>query len=160
VPAGAASDLSISLTDLFATAADILLTTLPDGAAEDSVSFLPELDGLPVSTRRDGLIHHSISGHFGYRKDNWKLLLAQGSGGWSSPNERQAAKQNLPAVQLYDLAADPGEQHNLADKHPDRVADLLSLLKRDVARGRSTLGSKARNDTDQIELWKSPSPYP
>ena len=160
VPAGAASDLAICLTDLFATAADILLSTLPDGAAEDSVSFLPELDGLPVSTRRDGLIHHSISGHFGYRKDNWKLLLAQGSGGWSSPNERQAAKQNLPAVQLYDLAADPGEQHNLADKHPDRVADLLSLLKRDVARGRSTLGSKARNDTDQIELWKSPSPYP
>ena len=158
IQAGASCDHPICLTDLFATTADILLTPLPDGAAEDSVSFLPELAGLPVSSARDGIVHHSISGHFGYRQGRWKLLLARGSGGWSSPNERQAAKQHLPAVQLYDLSIDPGEQHNLAEKYPDRVATLVSLLERDVARGRSTQGPTARNDTAAINLWKSARP--
>ncbi len=155
IQAGASCDHPICLTDLFATTADILLAPLPDGAAEDSVSFLPALAGLPVSSARDGIVHHSISGHFGYRQGRWKLLLARGSGGWSSPNERQAAKQHLPAVQLYDLSIDPGEQHNLAEKHPDRVAALVSLLERDVARGRSTPGPEAKNDTRNIELWRS-----
>ena len=158
VAAGASNAHPICLTDLFATAAAILLEVVPDGAAEDSVSFLSALNRLPVTPERDGIVHHSISGHFGYRQGRWKLLLAQGSGGWSSPNERQAAKQKLPAVQLYDLMADPGEQHNLADEHPDRVAELLSLLEQDVARGRSTRGATAVNDTEQIELWKSGKP--
>jgi len=111
-----------------------------------------------VSSERNGIVHHSVSGHFGYRQGRWKLLLARGSGGWSSPNERQAAKQNLPTVQLYDLSIDPGEQHNLAEKHPDRVATLVSMLERDVARGRSTQGPTARNDTAAINLWKSARP--
>lgn len=155
VQAGATCERSICLTDLFATAADILLATLPDGSAEDSVSFFSAFDGLPVSSERNGIVHHSVSGHFGYRQGRWKLLLARGSGGWSRPNERQAAKQNLPAVQLYDLTTDPGERHNLAAEHPDRVAELLSLLERDVSRGRSTPGPEAKNDTRNIELWKS-----
>jgi arylsulfatase A len=155
IQAGASCDHLICLTDLFATTADILLAPLPDGACEDSVSFLPALDGLPVSAARDGPVHHSVRGHFGYRQGGWKLLLARGSGGWSSPNERQAAKQNLPSVQLYDLSTDPGEQHNLAEDHPDRVTQLLSLLERDVSRGRSTPGPEAKNDTRNIELWKS-----
>lgn len=148
----------ICLTDLFATAAAVLLEAVPDGAAEDSVSFLAALDRLPVTPNRNGIVHHSISGHFGYRQGRWKLLLAQGSGGWSSPTERQAAKQKLPAVQLYDLVVDPGEQHNLAKEQPERVAELLALLEQDVTRGRSTNGAPAGNDIEQIELWKSVRP--
>ena len=53
--------------------------------AEDSVSFLPALSGQPIVSSRKGVIHHSISGHFAYRQGKWKLLLARGSGGWSSP---------------------------------------------------------------------------
>ena len=158
VAAGTTNAHPICLTDLFATAAAVLLEAVPDGAAEDSVSFLAALDRLPVTPNRNGIVHHSISGHFGYRQGRWKLLLAQGSGGWSSPTERQAAKQKLPAVQLYDLVVDPGEQHNLAEEQPERVAELLALLEQDVTRGRSTNGAPAGNDIEQIELWKSVKP--
>ena len=71
----------ICLTDLFATAADILGTEKPTGSCEDSVSFLAALHGKTIETTRKGIIHHSHSGHFAYRQGKWKLLLARGSGG-------------------------------------------------------------------------------
>ena len=36
---------------------------------------------------------------------------------------------NDPMPQLYDLANDPSEQHNIAQQHPDVVQELSSLLK-------------------------------
>ena len=149
---------SICLTDLFATVADILLTDLPVNSAEDSVSFLPAMDGQLIPSVRSGIVHHSISGHFGYRRDNWKLLLSRGSGGWTSPNEKEAQKQGFPPAQLYQLNADRAETHNLAAEHPEAVAKLLALLEADVERGRSTPGNTATNDTSNIVLWKSGTP--
>ena len=56
------------------------------------------------------------------------------------------------------MAADPGEQNNVASAHPDVVASLLERLEADVARGRTTAGQPATNDTDRIVLWKSGTP--
>lgn len=158
IPAGSTSDQTVCLIDLFATTADLLVDDLPAGAAEDSVSFLPAFGGQPIVPGRAGIIHHSVSGHFGYRQGRWKLLLARGSGGWSRPNEREARKANAPGVQLYDMAADPSEQNNVANDHPDVVASLLERLEADVARGRTTAGPPASNDADRIVLWKSGKP--
>ena len=90
VKPGSRSDQLICLTDLFATLSEITETKLPKGSAEDSVSFLPALSGKPIVSTRNGVIHHSISGHFAYRQGQWKLLLAKASGGWTSPKENQA----------------------------------------------------------------------
>ena len=49
-------------------------------------------------------------------------------------------------MQLYDLAADPGETTNLATTHPDRIAAMTSLLQRDIDRGRTTPGPDQPND--------------
>lgn len=153
---GTTSDQLICLTDLFATAAEILETDLPAGTCEDSVSFLPALSGKAIESTRNGVIHHSISGHFAYRQGPWKLILARGSGGWSSPGEK-ASKKELP-VQLYHMAKDVGETRNLYTENPDQVAKLLELLEDDVRSGRSTEGPASANDTDKIELWKSGEP--
>ncbi|TWU18050.1 sulfatase family protein [Allorhodopirellula heiligendammensis] len=154
VAAGSTCDQTICLTDLFATLSELTGETLPAGSAEDSVSFLPALSGEPIASTRDGVIHHSISGHFGYRQGKWKLLLAKGSGGWSSPTEKQVAADS-PIAQLYDMESDPAETTNQYASQPEVAARLIALLKADIARGRSTTGPESRNDTDNIKLWKS-----
>lgn len=152
--AGVTSDRTLTLNDLLATCADLVGFRLPDNAGEDSVSFLPTLLGQPQPDR-SAVVHHSISGHFAIRDGRWKLLLAHGSGGWTSPTETQAIAAGLPAVQLYDLHEDLGERNNLAARHPEVVARLAALLGRHVAEGRSTPGSPQPNDV-AVELWKTP----
>ncbi|MGJ8641993.1 MAG: sulfatase family protein [Luteolibacter sp.] len=154
VAPGSMSDQLICLTDLFATASDIIGVEHPAGSAEDSVSFLPALSGEEIDSTRAGVIHHSIDGHFAYRQGKWKLLLAKGSGGWSSPKESQMPK-DAPKAQLYDMEKDPGETTNLYETNPEVAERLLAQLETDVVNGRSTDGAESKNDTDRITLWKN-----
>ncbi len=144
----------ICLTDLFATVAEIVGKAVPPGTSEDSVSFLPALHQRPIASTREGVVHHSFSGHFAYRTGKWKLILARGSGGWTAPRENQVAK-DAQVAQLYDLEADPGERTNLYLEQPAVAQRLLNELTSDVQRGRSTAGPPAKNDVQQIVLWKS-----
>lgn len=153
VEAGARCDQLITLVDVFATVSEITGEHAPD-MAEDSVSFLPALSGQPIVSTRKGVIHHSISGHFAYRQGKWKLLLAKGSGGWSSPTERQV-KPDVAEAQLYDMENDPGEQNNLYLSHPEVAQRLLANLTADIQNGRSTDGPKAQNDIENIKIWKN-----
>ncbi|MGJ8658191.1 MAG: sulfatase family protein [Akkermansiaceae bacterium] len=153
VKAGSTSDQLICLTDLFATVSDITGKDVSATSAEDSVSFLSALTGKPIVSTRAGVIHHSISGHFAYRQGKWKLLLAKGSAGWTSPLESEMPDDALKA-QLYDMDADPGETTNLYKSQPEVAERLLKQLTSDVSRGRSTEGGESPNDTDKIVLWK------
>ena len=153
VESGSTSDQLITLVDVFATVSDITGEKAP-AMAEDSVSFLPALSGQAIQSTRKGVIHHSISGHFAYRQGKWKLLLAKASGGWTSPKENQAGA-DAPQAQLYDMENDPGEKNNLHLSHPEVAQRLLANLTVDVQHGRSTDGPAAKNDVEQIVLWKS-----
>ena len=155
--AGTHSDQLICHTDLFATVAAVTDSPVPEGHAVDSVSFLPALTGSPIVSTRNGVIHHSVSGHFAYRRGPWKLLLARASGGWTSPKENQVPASAAPG-QLYDMHSDVGEQHNLFNEKPEVVEELLSFLRADVARGRSTTGENTANDIEDIVLWKNRDP--
>lgn len=154
---GSTSDQLICLNDLFATICDITGQTIPNGSCEDSISFLPAFSGEPIPSKRKGIIHHSVSGHFAYRSANWKLALAKGSGGWSSPNEKQAAKKRAIGAQLYDLEHDLGETNNLFEARPDIANRMLNELSEYVKSGRSTPGTTSLNDlpNEKIKLWKS-----
>ena len=154
--AGSTTDHLVCLADFYATTAEMLGAEIADDAAEDSFSFYPVLSGGPVADPRQAIVHHSISGHFAIRQGNWKLCLANGSGGWSSPNEKKAKELGLPDAQLYDMDEDVGETNNLQATHPERTSELLSLLQEYVDRGRSTPGPQQSN-TAPIELWKSKS---
>ena len=157
IEAGSSSDETICLTDFLATCAEITGATVPQDQGVDSVSFLPALKGEEITSSRQGIVNHSISGHFAYRKGDWKLLLAKGSGGWSMPSERSmdAIEGSLEA-QLYNLASDPGETTNLYAEKPEIAAELLAQLKKEVANGRSTAGPVVPNDIpiEDIKLWK------
>jgi arylsulfatase A-like enzyme len=154
VAPGSSCDQLICLTDFFATISDIIAVDLPAKSAEDSVSFLPALSGAEIVSSRAGVIHHSISGHFAYRQGKWKLLLAKGSAGWTGPKENELP-EDTPKAQLYDMTKDPGETTNLYLSHPELAQRLLSQLKDDILNGRSTRGAPAKNDINEIKLWKS-----
>jgi arylsulfatase A-like enzyme len=153
VQPGTVSNQLICLTDLFATVAEIVGADVPTGSCEDSVSFLPALFGQPIKSTRKGVVHHSISGHFAYRTGNWKLILARGSGGWSSPRESEV-DENAPTAQLFDMSADPSEENNLYLHKPVLASELLEQLTRGVKGGRSTDGTESENDIDDIVIWK------
>ncbi len=154
VKAGASSNQLICLTDLMSTCADITGSKLPDNAGEDSFSFLPALNGKASGSNRLGVVHHSIDGYFAFRQGKWKLVLAKGSGGWTSPKEKEVP-EGSPIAQLYNMEKDPGETTNLYSSHSDVVKRLLEQLKSDIKRGRSTQGPDSENDIDSIELWKN-----
>jgi arylsulfatase A-like enzyme len=48
------------------------------------------------------------------RTEDWKLVYVP--------------KPDGPDLRLYDLRNDPGEMHNVAAEHPERVAELRALL--------------------------------
>lgn len=146
-------DKLIGLSDVMATVADITDYEVPENAAEDSISFLPLLQQDEASSTREAIVHHSIYGKFSIRQGDWKLLLSPGSGGWSKPNDKQATKAFLPAVQLYNIKNDIAEKNNLATQYPQKVTALITLLESYVERGRSTPGKALKNDAD-IDIWK------
>lgn len=138
----------ICLTDLLATAAEIWGVSLPANAGEDSISFLPALEGSAGGASRTQLVSHSINGSFAIREGQWKLCLCPGSGGWSAPRPGRDDTSAAPALQLFDLSRDPGEQQNLAESQTEMVARLTQLLEGLVAKGRSTSGAPQTNQGD------------
>jgi len=125
--------------DLLATLADIFDVTLPADAGEDSFSLLPLLRGDARPVRRHA-VSCSIRGTPSLRDGPWKLILAAGSGGWTDGGDPEQA------VQLYDLARDLGETHNIAADYPERVAAMRGQLDALIERGRSTPGPRQAND--------------
>ena len=154
VKPGTTSDRLICLSDFMATCAEIIGAALPAGAAEDSVSFLPALAGKLDAASRPAVVHHSSNGSFAIREGAWKLALCPGSGGWSAPRPGRDDSSGLPLVQLYDLAKDQAEQHNVQADYPDVVARLTALLGKYVADGRSTPGSMQANAVP-VDIWKA-----
>ncbi len=124
---------TICLGDLAATAAELTGAPLPEGAGEDSFSFLPLLLGKEKGWNRPPLVHHSGNGTFALREGKWKLIAGSGSGGRGLPRSRPWSKP----FQLYDLEEDPGERKNLLDKHPGLAARLTARLEKIISAGRS-----------------------
>ncbi len=143
----------ISLTDFYATFAEMIGYTPTDNEAEDSFSFWPVLTGKGKSLRTD-VVHHSIDGSFSLREGDQKLIFCAGSGGWSHPSlpKDSALAAGLPAMQLYNMKKDPKETNNLIDKYPETVERLRKKMQEYIRNGRSTPGAKQQNDSSRE--WK------
>ena len=134
---GTVSDETISLIDLLATTAEITGAPLPDNAGEDSYNIIPALLGKSYeSPIREGTVHHSGEGHFAIRKGPWKMILKQGSGGFTEPVEYEP-KPGEAEGQLYNIEEDPKEQNNLWLERQDIVYHLRNLLRTYKRKGRS-----------------------
>ncbi len=136
VPPAAVSQRTVCLTDLFATFSEIVGFDMPDGSGEDSHSLLPALTGSGAHARKL-TVHHSLAGLFAVRKGPWKLILGDGSGGFSSPKGRILGPSEEHPSQLYLLSEDPGERRNLAVSRQAKAAELRRDLDRVRNAGRS-----------------------
>ncbi len=127
---GSVSDATICLNDLMATGAEIVGTKLPDNAGEDSVSILPVLLGTAKDAVREATIHQSPKRELAIRQGPWKLVFA-------ANGKRE----------LYDLKTDIGETKDLAATNPETVERLTTLMRKQIADGRSTPGAAQKNDS-------------
>jgi arylsulfatase A-like enzyme len=116
------------LGDVLATFADLARVDTPAGL--DSLSFAPELQGLP-QTPKDHLYFEFVEhgGKQAVRKGKWKAVrFGIGKG----------------ALELYDLDTDLGEAHNVASDHPDVVAALATIMEQEHVRDERWLPSGTR----------------
>ena len=153
IVAGSSSKQMVSLTDLFATCAEITGADLPKDGAEDSISFLPAALGKKNDQPRTSLVNHSNHGEFAWRDGPWKLVFKE-----SAPKYAQS-RGKPTIVELYNLDDDIAESNNLSDKRPDIVKQMTTQLTEVIARGASRPGLKSANDTDvrfdtiQMKRW-------
>ncbi len=112
IQAGSTVDATVSLTDLYATLAEIVGEEPAPGEALDSVSLLPILLG-NADTRGIPVLHYSTGGKFAIRDGRWKLLLTD-------------------SLKLFDLEQDPGEDENVAGAYPavvERLKDRMAGIR-------------------------------
>jgi len=158
VEAGSTTDQLVGQLDFLATAAEIVGADVRPDGGEDSFSFLPVLLGEANEPIRQGIVSQSIGGQFAIRDGPWKLCLCPGSGGWSEPRPGRVDLSEFPAIQLFDLAVDPGEENNLQAAHPDRVDSMKVMLRDIIDKGRSTPGKKLVNDAPVVMIKPTPKP--
>lgn len=167
---GETCDALIGLNDFLATFAELTGAKLGDDEGPDSISFAPLLRKPNANAMRRNLVMQSVTS-FVVRDGRWKLCVCPGSGtnskspnavgndpmpevAWRKALDQFDAKLNeadlysAPFVQLYDLTIDPHEDHNLAADDPQRVEQMVALLRKQIENGRSTPGPRLNNDAN------------
>lgn len=146
------SNSLVSLTDFYATFAQMVNHKLKTEEAVDSYSMWPILSKEGTSTRKD-LIYESGKGYLSLRTPQLKLVFNGGSGGWGYPN-KPADLAQLPPMQLLDLEKDPSEKENIIHdkRYEQEVKEMTRLIRKYVKEGRSTPGAEVANDTE--DKWK------
>lgn len=111
IPAGRVSDHPAAHWDLFPTLAELAAAGTPPGL--DGVSLVPTLRG------RQQRPHEFL--YWEFHERGFQQAVRMGS--WKA-----VRLQKDSALELYDLAADPAEAHDLAGSRPDIVARIERYL--------------------------------
>jgi len=114
---GRKTDHISAFWDILPTVAEIAGTETP--ANIDGISFLPTLLDEKGQKQHDYLYweFHERGGRLALRKGDWKLV------------KYNVFDSQETTTELYNLSEDPGEENNLAEKHPEKVENLTELMK-------------------------------
>lgn len=116
IKGGSTTNLVSAFWDVMPTLTDIASLKTPGNI--DGISFLPTLLGKGEQKKHETMYweFHEQGGRQALRKGNWKLV------------KYQVFDPKLTTTELYNLESDPGETTNVAEKHPDLVAELSKLM--------------------------------
>lgn len=111
-------------TDVLPTVAAVTGGGVPDDRPIDGIDLSPSWRGLPA---RDRVLYHYHDWTLNaVRSGRWKLHLPERENGLQ-PGTGEG--ELLPSL-LYDIDADKGEQHDLADRYRHKVRELTRLGRR------------------------------
>jgi arylsulfatase A-like enzyme len=123
IPPGQVDDRPVIQMDLLPTALAAAGTPARPEWRLDGVNLLPYLTG-----ENKGLPHEALYWRFGQqialRMGDWKLVKAPGGGTRAG---ELAGKATTAGAQLYNLKQDIGEQHNLAEKFPEKLKEMSAV---------------------------------
>jgi len=137
VKSGTKSDTTISLSNFYATCADVLGRSLGLKDAPDSHSIWPVLSGNSSEVPgQEAIVMQSSKNFFAVRKGDWKWISGLGSGGFSEPSVLESDKGG-PVGQLYNLRTDPAETQNTFQENLEKVNELQSILEKYRQQGHS-----------------------
>lgn len=116
----------MSHIDMFATFAELAGAKIEKGDAPDSRSYLKALLG-KTSKGRDYVIENA--GSYSISDGEWKYIYpSKGASYYEATNTESG---NSMEEQLYNLHKDIGEKNNLAEKYPQKVKELKTLLEKE-----------------------------
>ncbi len=133
VPAGTICNklaCAIDILPSFAKLADAPLPQLKIDGVDISGLWKGNLDSDP---RGNMLFYYGKNNLNAVRKGNWKLVLPHN---WQSYNTKPGMdgeggpriKMTVEKPELYNMMRDPGEQYNVIDYHPEKVAEIMPLV--------------------------------
>lgn len=116
IKAGRVSNLPAAFYDLLPTLCDLAKMELPKNS--DGISLLPTLLGKGKQRRHEFLFwdFNGYGGQQAVRLGHWKGL-------------RRNLHRGNTKLELYNLATDPGEQHDVAAQHPAIVQRIETVLR-------------------------------
>ncbi len=125
IAAGSTSDRVTGFEDWLPTLLELTGAKDKTPSDLDGLSFAPTLLGKKQEERP--FLYRESPGYGGQqsvRVGNWKALRRN-----LNPAPK-AADQKPGAIELYDLATDPGEKTDVADKNPEVVAKLRTIMEK------------------------------
>lgn len=124
IPGGRISSDIATTLDVFPTLVEAAGAKMPEGKKPDGYNLLPFLKGEKPSPRNR---FYYFRGDMleAVRDGKWKLR-------YSNHFKPEVSNDAPVTVELYDMKNDPGENYNVAGRHPDVTQKLLNLLKEKV----------------------------
>jgi len=162
IPAGTECDAVAATIDMMPTIAKLAGTSAPSNRVIDGVDISALMHGKADSLKRS-YFYYQHDCLRAVRSGKWKLMLPH-----TEPVESSIATQwkrhiakadaiRIQKVQLYDLDADIGETNDVADEHPETVAELMELAEwaqNDIG-DHNRFGSNARTFSTQCRTLSS-----
>jgi arylsulfatase A-like enzyme len=165
IPAGARVDSMVNLLDVTPTLLE--LAGMPEAVERERMlgrSLTPLLEG----ERREARGESSDKGLAALSppEGTWDAIYLTEctwlrKRGWRTPQWKliRALEEDIygnPMVELYDLAADPGEQQNVAESRPEVVQELEEEMNRWVSQRRAStrLPDPSIDQADALRIWQ------